>query len=74
MSLRLQLILIVKYIHPAGHGYFYCVNTSYPMDKCYSGRRDRLAKRQKKTSCVSTGQPLLVLVHSPDGVSNPFPA
>ena len=52
---------------------FYCVNTSYPMDKCYSGRRDRLAKRQKKTSCVSTGQPVLVLVHSPDGVSNPFP-
>ena len=43
------------------------------MDKCYSGQRDRLTKRQKKTSCVSTGQPVLVLVHSPDGVSNPFP-
>ena len=26
-----------------------------------SGRRDRLAKRQKKTSCVSTGQPVLTL-------------
>ena len=45
----------------------------YPMDKCYSGRRDQLAKRQKKTSCVSTSQPVLVLVHSPDGVSNPLP-
>ena len=26
-----------------------------------SGRRDRPAKRQKKTSCVSTGQPVLTL-------------
>ena len=34
--------------------HFYCVNTSYPMDNWP-------AKRQKKTSCVSTGWPVPVL-------------
>ena len=31
---------------------FYCVNTSYPMDNYFTGRRDRSRKRQKKTSCI----------------------
>ena len=30
---------------------------------------DRPAKRQKKTSCVSTGWPVRSTVHSPDGAS-----
>ena len=32
-----------------------------PMDNCYPVGADRPAKRQKKTSCVSTSWPVLVL-------------
>ena len=35
---------------------FYCINTSYPMDNSFPVGADRPAKRQKKTSCVSTGR------------------
>ena len=44
---------------------FYCVSTSYPMDKCYSGRRRRPVFPPAGRS--------LVLVHSPDGVSYSLP-
>ena len=38
--------------------YFYCINTSYPMDIANPVSADRPAKCQKKMSCVSTGQPV----------------
>ena len=43
-------MLPLNYVHPTGGWtyYFYCVNTSYPMDNCFTGP----AKRQKKTSCI----------------------
>ena len=34
---------------------------------------DRPAKRQKKTSCVTTGWPVRSTVHSPDGASYLLP-
>ena len=31
---------------------FYCVNTSYPMDNCFTGRRDQSRQMPEKTSCI----------------------
>ena len=28
--------------------YFYCINTSYPMDNCFTGRRDRSRQTSEK--------------------------
>ena len=31
---------------------FDCINTSYPMDNCFTGRRDRSCQTPEKTSCI----------------------
>ena len=33
---------------PCGKGNFYCVNTSYPMDNCFTGWRDRSRQMPEK--------------------------
>ena len=52
---------------------FYCVNTSYPMDNCLSGRhrpaRQMSEKKKKRRPVFPPASRSVVLVHSPDGVS-----
>ena len=42
-SVCVQAIDPIQYM-----GIFYCVNTSYPMDNCFTGRRDRSRQMTEK--------------------------
>ena len=48
---------------------FYCVNTSYPIDNCFTGRRDRSCQTSEK-DILYNPEGLARRVHSPGGASN----
>ena len=48
---------------------FYCVNTSYPMDKCFTGRRDRSRQTSEKDVLYIIPAGPARRVHSPGGAS-----
>ena len=48
---------------------FYCVNTSYPMDNCFTGRRDRSRQTPEKDVLYIIPAGPVRRVHSPGGAS-----
>ena len=48
---------------------FYCVNTSYPMDNCFTGRRDRSRQMPEKDVLYRIPAGPVRRVHSPGGAS-----
>ena len=48
---------------------FYCVNTSYPMDNCFTGRRDRSRQTPEKDVLYRIPAGPVRRVHSPGGAS-----
>ena len=57
--------------NPVGDGncQFYCVNTSYPMDNCFTGRRDRSRQTTEKDVLYIIPAGLVSSVHSLGGAS-----
>ena len=49
--------------------HFYCVNTSYPMDNCFTGRRDRSRQTSEKDVLYIIPAGPARRVHSPGGAS-----
>ena len=49
--------------------FFYCVNTSYPMDNCFTGRRDRSRQTPEKDVLYIIPAGPIRRVHSPGGAS-----
>ena len=49
--------------------YFYCVNTSYPMDNCFTGRRDRSRQTPEKDVLYIIPAGPVSSVHSLGGAS-----
>ena len=49
--------------------FFYCVNTSYPMDNCFTGRRDRFRQTSEKDVLYIIPAGPARRVHSPGGAS-----
>ena len=52
---------------------FYCVNTSYPMDNCFTGRRDRCRQTPEKDVLYIIPAGLVSSVHSLGGASYLLP-
>ena len=48
---------------------FYCVNTSYPMDNCFTGRRDRSRQTPEKDVLYRIPAGPVRRVHLPGGAS-----
>ena len=48
---------------------FYCVNTSYPMDNCFTGRRDRFRQTPEKDVLYIIPAGPVRRVHLPGGAS-----
>ena len=48
---------------------FYCVNTSYPMDNCFTGRRDWFRQTPEKDVLYIIPAGPVRRVHSPGGAS-----
>ena len=53
--------------------FFYCVNTSYPMDNCFTGRRDRSRQMPEKDVLYIILAGPVSSVHSPGGASYLLP-
>ena len=73
-SLRMKILqihglytLINKRLH------FYCVNTSYPMDNCFTGRRDRSRQTPEKDVLYIIPAGPVSSVHSLGGASYLLP-
>ena len=49
--------------------FFYCINTSYPMDSCFNGRRDRSRQMSEKDVLYRIPAGPVRRVHSPGGAS-----
>ena len=47
--------------------HFYCVNTSYPMDNCFTGRRDRSRQTSEEDVLYIIPAGLVRRAHSPGG-------
>ena len=52
---------------------FYCVNTSYPMDNCFTGRRDRSRQTPEKDVMYIIPAGPVSSVHSLGGASYLLP-
>ena len=53
--------------------YFYCANTSYPMDNCFTGRRDRSRQMPEKDVLYIVPAGPVSSVHSLGGASHLLP-
>ena len=53
--------------------HFYCVNTSYPMDNCFTGRRDRSRQTPEKDVLYIIPAGPVSSVHSLGGASYLLP-
>ena len=72
LSIHLKL---GKYIHSIKiwKSLFYCVNTSYPMDNCFTGRRDRSRQTPEKDVLYIIPAGPVSSVHSLGGASYLLP-
>ena len=53
----------------SGHSQFYCVNTSYPMDNCFTGHCDRSSQTSEKDVLYIIPAGPVRRTHSPGGAS-----
>ena len=60
---------MASYLHTWFNMNFYCVNTSYPMDNCFTGRRDRSRQTPEKDVLYIIPAGPVWRVHSPGGAS-----
>ena len=68
LSLNYLVLILHLYTHYLSYKhYFYCVNTSYPMDNCFTGRRDRSRQTSEKDVLYRFQQDRSQSVHSPGG-------
>ena len=66
-------ILIFRIFAKNGKTQFYCVNTSYPMDNCFTGRRDRSRQTPEKDVLYIIPAGPVSSVHSLGGASYLLP-
>ena len=63
----------IIHLHPHIKFHFYCVNTSYPMDNCFTGRRDRSRQTPEKDVLYIIPAGPVSSVHSLGGASYLLP-
>ena len=68
-SPKMTAILNFRIFANDGKTEFYCGNTSYPMDNCFTGRRDRSRQTSEKDVLFLIPAGLVRRAHSPGGAS-----
>ena len=71
--IEMYFLLILLQIHWSANLYFYCVNTSYPMDNCFTGRHDRSRQTPEKDVLYIILAGPVSSVHSLGGASYLLP-
>ena len=73
-SALLKSLMALQPVHVEGNTFglilsFYCINTSYPMDNCFTGRCDRSRQTSEKDVLYIIPTGPARRVHSPGGAS-----